>query len=397
MKNNNINFKGLIEKKEVFNLLGEMIKINSVNPLKDVSSTGEKELSFFISNYLNKIGIDNELYPVKNNRFNVIGFIKGQKNGKNLVLEAHMDTVGVENMKIDPFLPTIKSGKIYGRGACDDKGSLASMILAIKILREKSFPLKGNLYLAAVIDEEYNQTGVNHLLNQGIEFDACIVGEPTNLDIITAHQGSLRWNIVTKGKSAHSSEPDKGENAIYYMIEVINEVQKKIIPILRQKNHPLVGSPVLSINIIQGGNQSNIIPNKCSITLDRRMIPGENANEILKEIDMLINKLKHKNTLLKIEREEPFIKSPPMQVDRNEKIVEVLFECISDNILVKPKIKGARFGTDAAIFVDKGIPAVVFGPGNIEQAHSEDEWISVNQVISAAEIIAETVIKYQSD
>jgi acetylornithine deacetylase/succinyl-diaminopimelate desuccinylase family protein len=397
MKNNNINFKGLIEKKEVFNLLGEMIKINSVNPLKDVSSTGEKELSFFISNYLNKIGIDNELYPVKNNRFNVIGFIKGQKNGKNLVLEAHMDTVGVENMKIDPFLPTIKSGKIYGRGACDDKGSLASMILAIKILREKSFPLKGNLYLAAVIDEEYNQTGVNHLLNQGIEFDACIVGEPTNLDIITAHQGSLRWDIVTKGKSAHSSEPDKGENAIYYMIEVINEVQKKIIPILRQKNHPLVGSPVLSINIIQGGNQSNIIPNKCSITLDRRMIPGENANEILKEIDMLINKLKHKNTLLKIEREEPFIKSPPMQVDRNEKIVEVLFECISDNILVKPKIKGARFGTDAAIFVDKGIPAVVFGPGNIEQAHSEDEWISVNQVISAAEIIAETVIKYQSD
>jgi len=397
MKNNNINFKGIIEEKEAFNLLGEMIRINSTNPLKDVSSNGEKELSFFISNYLNKIGINNELYPVRNNRFNVIGFIEGQKNGKNLVLEAHMDTVGVENMKIEPFLPTIKLGKIYGRGACDDKGSLASMILAIKMLKEKGFSLRGNLYLVAVIDEEYNQIGVKHLLDQGIEFDACIVGEPTNLDIITAHQGSLRWNIVTKGKSAHSSEPDKGENAIYYMIEVINEVQKNIIPILRQKNHPLVGSPVLSINIIQGGNQSNIIPNKCSITIDRRMIPGENANEILKEIDMLINKVKQKNTLLKIEREEPFIKSPPMQVDRNEKIVKVLFECISDNILVKPKIKGARFGTDAAIFVDKGIPAVVFGPGNIDQAHSEDEWISIDQVISAAEIIAETVIKYQSD
>ncbi len=392
-----MNFKGIIEEKEATNLLGDLISINSVNPLEDASAKGEKEIGNYIKNYLKILGIRTIFYPVLNERCNIIGIIDGKtEEGKNLFLEAHMDTVKTDNMTIDPFLPKIKEGKIFGRGACDDKGSLASMLLAMKLLKEKSHFLKGNVYFAAVIDEEYKQTGALHLSNQGFRFDAGIVGEPTNLDIIIAHQGCLRWRIVTKGISAHSSEPEKGKNAIYFMSEVINALQNRLIPLCKKKSHPLVGSPALSVNIIQGGTQINIIPDRCFIEIDRRVIPGENNQSILREVDNFLDKLKEENPLLELEREDPFVASPSMQINRDEEIVKALFRCTKDARANEPKIRGGRFGTDAAIFVAQGIPAVVFGPGNIAQAHSEDEWIEIKQVVQAAEIIARTVIVCQN-
>jgi len=394
---NNIHFKGMIEEKEVTNLLGDLISINSVNPLQDTSAKGEKELASYVREYLKNIGIKSILYPILNERPNIIGIIEGKNKGKNLILEAHMDTVKADNMAIDPFLPKIKEGKMFGRGACDDKGSLTSMLLAIKLLKQTNVSLKGNVYLAAVMDEEHKQRGVLHLLNQGFKFDAGIVGEPTNLDIIIAHQGCLRWRIITKGISAHSSEPEKGENAIYFMSEVINVLQKRLIPLCKEKSHPLVGSPTLSVNIIQGGTQINTIPNRCFIEIDRRMIPGENSQDILKEVDKFLDKLKKENPLLELEREDPFITSPPMQINRDEEVVQALFKCITDNRATEPKIRGVKFGTDAAIFVAQGIPTTVFGPGNIAQAHSEDEWVEIKQVAQAAEIIAQAIIVYQNE
>ena len=156
---NNIYFKGMIEEKEVTNLLGDLISINSVNPLQDILAKGEKELASYVKEYLKNIGIKSISYTILNERPNIIGVIEGKNEGKNLILEAHMDTVKADNMAIDPFLPKIKEGKMFGRGACDDKGSLASMLLAMKLLKQTGFSLKGNVYLAAVIDEEYKQRG----------------------------------------------------------------------------------------------------------------------------------------------------------------------------------------------------------------------------------------------
>jgi len=394
---NFIHFKGMVEEKEVANLLGDLISINSVNPLEDASGKGEKELASYVWSYLKNIGVKYIPYTVLNERPNIIGIIEGKNKGKNIVLEAHMDTVKVDNMAIDPFLPKIKEGKMFGRGACYDKGSLASMLLAIKLLKQKGISLNGNVYLAAVMDEEHKQRGVLHLLNQGFKFDAGIVGEPTNLDIIIAHQGCLRWRIITKGISAHSSEPEKGENAIYFMSEVISAIQKRLIPLCKEKSHPLIGSPNLSVNIIQGGDQINTIPNRCFIEIDRRTMPGENNQDILKEVDKFLDKLKKENPLLELEREDPFIISPPMQINRDEEIVRSLFKCIKDNGATEPKIRGVKFGTDAAIFVSRGIPAAVFGPGSIAQAHSEDEWVEIKQVAQAAEIIAQTIVFYQNE
>jgi len=393
---NNIYFKGAIEEKEVVNLLGDLISINSVNPLQDTSAKGEKELASYVENYLKNTGIKSILQPVLDERPNVIGIIEGKNKGKNFILEAHMDTVKVDNMTIDPFLPKIKEGKMFGRGACDDKGSLAAMLLAMKLLKQKNIPLKGDVYLAAVVDEEYKYRGVLHLLNQGFKFDAGIIGEPTNLDIIIAHKGCLRWRIITKGISVHSSEPEKGENAIYLMSEVIGALQKRLIPLCREKSHPLVGSPALSVNIIQGGTQINIIPNRCFIEIDRRMIPGENDQDALKEVDKFLDKLRKENLLLEVAREDPFLTSPPMQINEDEEVVQVLFKSAKDNEVAEPKIRGVKFDTDAGKFVARGIPTPVFGPGNIAQAHSENEWVEIKQVAQAAEIIAQTIVIYHS-
>lgn len=390
-----IYFKGMLEEKEVITLLGDLISINSVNPLEDTSRQGEKKLAFYVRDYLKNIGIQSSLQWVLSERPNVIGILEGVKEGKGFVLEAHMDTVKSDNMTIDPFLPRIKEGKMFGRGACDDKGSLTAMLLAMKLLKEKKIPLKGRVYLAAVIDEEYKYRGVSHLLDNGFRADAGIVGEPTNLDIIIAHKGALRWRIVTKGIACHSSEPEKGKNAIYSMTQVINILQKRLIPAYKKRLHPLVGSPTLSINTIQGGTQINIVPDRCFVEIDRRIIPGEDYKNVLKEIDRVLNELRGENPLLRIEREEPYVASPPMQVSESERVVKALFQSIKDNIGSEPKVRGGKFDSDAGKFVAQGIPTPVFGPGSMLQAHSKDEWVEIREVMQAAEIIAQTIVTYQ--
>jgi len=391
-----INFKGLVEEKEAANLLGDLISINSVNPLQNTSVKGEKEIAFYIRDYLKNIGIRSILQPALDQRPNVVGILEGKKKGRNFVLEAHMDTVKVDNMTIDPFLPKIEEGKMFGRGACDDKGSLAAMLLAMKLLREKNISLKGDVYLAAVVDEEHKYRGVLHFLNQGFAFDAGIVGEPTNLDILIAHKGCIRWRIITRGISVHSSQPEKGKNAIYLMSEVIDALKKRLVPLCRKKSHPLVGSPTLSVNVIQGGTQVNTIPDRCFVEIDRRMIPGESDQDVLREVDKFLDELRDEKPLLEGEREDPFLTSPPMEINKDEKVVQALSDCVRYNTGIEPKIRGGQFDSDAGKFVARGIPTPVFGPGNVAQAHSEDEWVEIKEVVKAGEIIAQSIVTYQS-
>ena len=172
-----------------------------------------------------------------------------------------------------------------------------------------------------MVDEEHKSAGMLHLLNQGLRFDAGIVGEPTNLQIIVAHRGCIRSRIITKGISAHSSEPEKGEDAVYFMNRIIDASRTKLVPFYKERTHPLVGSPTLSVNTIRGGIQSNIIPNKCIIEIDRRMIIGENVPDVLRAIDELLNQLKRENHLLEVKREAPFAAVSNMEMSKDEAVV----------------------------------------------------------------------------
>ena len=433
-------FKDAISDREVEELLGKLISISSVNPFGREEFSwppyGEAKIAEFVGDYMQGLGLKVEFQEVLPGRPNVIvtmegregeGALQGTLHGSGiaprgsrvalqdrgetpqaqnerqgyggragsraLLLEAHMDTVQVENMAIDPFIPKVEGGRLFGRGACDDKSSLAAMMLALKLIKESDYTPEATVYLAAVADEEYKFRGVRHLLESGIRADAGIVGEPTDLDVVIAHKGCVRWRIITRGKAVHSSRPEEGVNAIHKMADVIVGMRRKLEPLYDARRHPLVGTPTLSVGLISGGVGVNTVPDECTIHIDRRLLPGEKADEVLQEFREVFEELKAQDPSLDVRMEEPYLIDIPVEISAEEPVVRCLVEA-SQAVLGDARIKGVPYGTDASKIAASGIPSVVFGPGSIVNAHSPSEFVEVWQVRKAAEIIAEAITRF---
>jgi acetylornithine deacetylase len=387
-----INLKGSSNYSEISTLLGELIAIESVNMDYKGSTNGEAKISDYVYKYLKTLGVNCAKEEVLPNRNNVICYIEG-KDKRGICFESHMDTVSINNMTIEPLNPIIKEGKMLGRGSADCKGSLAAMMYAIKILTKNNLKPSTNLYFIASVDEEYNHRGVDHFLKKGINLQGAVVGEPTQLDVITACKGVVRWEITTNGKAGHSSRPDKGHNAIYDMMELIYSIKNELIPSYKNTKHRLLGTPTFSVGCINGGTAVNIIPDRCSIEVDRRLLPGETSDSAKREILELINKLKEKNKILDIDISDPTTETIPMDTNINEKVVKTSMESCK-KIIGKSKMKGVCFGCDASSFTGAGIPSIVLGPGNILQAHTENEFLYLKEVCQAAEIYSQICIDF---
>ena len=387
-----INLKGSSDCDEISSLLGELIEIESVNADYKGSTNGEAKISDYVYKYLKAIGVNCIEEEVLPNRHNVICFIEG-KDKRGICFESHMDTVSINNMSIEPLNPIIKEGKMFGRGSADDKGSLAAMMYTIKIFKKNNLKPSTDLYFVAAVDEEYKHRGVDHFLKKGINLQGAVVGEPTQLDVITACKGIIRWKITTNGKAAHSSRPEKGQNAIYDMMDLIYGIKNDLIPSYKNTKHRLLGSPTFSVGCINGGIAVNIIPDKCSIEVDRRLLPGETGDSAKSEILELINRLKKVNKDLDIYISEPTVETIPIDTDINEKIVKTSMKSC-DKIIGKSKMKGVCFGCDASSFTGAGIPSIVLGPGNILQAHTEDEFVNLEEVCHASEIYSQICIDF---
>jgi len=392
-----MNFKGKANRKETLQLLEDLISIKSVNPMgRDLTDDGyaEKAMGKYVRKYLEKSGIKVRLQKVLKGRENVIGFLPGKNPGRSLLLEAHMDTVPADGAATDPFSPIVKNGRVYGRGACDDKGPLAAMLIALKLVVKSKIRQNADIYLVAAVDEEFLGLGANRLVESGFKASAGVVGEPTNLKIIAAHKGKLWLKIHTFGKSTHSSGPDKGNNAIYMMNEVISVLRNKIQPYLSAKKHKLLNSPTISIGKIYGGSAPNMIPNKCTIEVDCRLTPNEKHDDIIRKISAEIKKIEERMPYFKAEIEKPVIISTfPLNLDLNEHIVKAMVKS-SEAILGKSRICRTNYYTDAGTLTDGGIPSVVFGPGDIIQAHSENEFVDIKQVVRAAEVYAQIIMDF---
>ncbi|MBA7582579.1 Acetylornithine deacetylase [subsurface metagenome] len=306
-----INLKGSSDYSEISALLAELVTIESVNTDYEGSTNGEAQIADYVYKYLKTLGINCIEEEVLPNRHNVICFIEG-KDKSGICFESHMDTVSINNMTIEPLNPIIKEGKMFGRGSADDKGSLAAMMYAIKILTKNSLKPSTDLYFVAVVDEEYKHRGVDHFLKKGINLQGTVVGEPTQLDVITACKGVVRWKITTNGKAAHSSRPEKGQNAIYDMMDLIQAIKNDLILGYQNIKHRLLGSPTLSVGLINGGIAVNIIPDRCSIEVDRRLLPEETSDSAKREILKLIDKLKEKNKILDINISDPTVETIPI-------------------------------------------------------------------------------------
>lgn len=366
---------------DVAALLKEMVAIPSVSCGLDGEPDevhGEARMVAFVSDFFDRHGIDYETQEVEPGRENVLGFVEGG-DGPSLLLEAHTDTVSVDGMTIDPFVPDERDGKIYGRGSCDDKASLAAMLTGLVRAKEKGLP--GDVTLAMTADEECGFGGARHLVQSGVQADGAVVGEPTELRLVVAHKGSCRATIRTIGLTAHTSDPSRGENAIYSMGCIIPAMEEYAETLTHRPPHELVGGPTCAVSMISGGQAPNVVPDLCELTVDRRVIPGETTEQVFSEIKAAAARGAG-------EREweaELFLDDPPLETPSNAWVARLVARAIEytggDSAAI-----GVQFGTDASKFAEAGIPSVVIGPGSIKQAHTNAEFVEIRQVTAAARL-----------
>jgi acetylornithine deacetylase len=369
-------------------LLAELIALPSVNPAflpPRHPHAGEKCVADFLAAVAARAGLEIEFQKVLPGRSNVIARLRPKNKTKQTILLApHLDTVGADGTK---FIPQRKNGRLHGRGACDTKGSVAAMLSALcELASSKSRPLETEIIFAGLIDEEYAQAGSRALVGQASSLsslftktkdrpEACptlaIVGEPTKLQVVTAHKGNLWLELETRGKAAHGATPQFGKNAIHEMARIVDLLETNYAAQLRRRIHPLLGTATVNVGTISGGTQPNIVPDCCKITVDRRTIPGETDAGVRREISALLyaRKLSAKISSAKL--------APAVPLETNHKLPLVL-KFLKTAGQTKPL--GVHFFCDAAVLSAGGIPSIVFGPGDIAQAHTADEWISLAEL-----------------
>ncbi len=380
--------------------LCELIAIASVNPMgRQVSGSpyGEGRLTDALESLLGRIGLQTARQPVEPGRENLVGLLEGRvparEGGPLLLLDAHQDTVPVEGMTIEPFRPERREGRVYGRGACDTKGGMAAMLAAVARLAHQRPPDMPSILLACTVNEEYGFTGAVKLAELfgpgagGIvprRPDAALVAEPTALDVVVAHKGMVRWRCHTRGHAAHSAHPEAGENAIYRMARVLAGLEPYAGELAGGASHPLCGPATLSVGTIHGGVSVNTVPDRCTIEIDRRLPPGEDAAEARRAaIDYLQAAV---GADFPVEHDPPYLHGPALSDTENGPPAERLMAVVRE-VAGPCRRLGVPYGTHAAVYAAAGVPSVVFGPGFIEQAHTRDEWVPADQVRTAAEVI----------
>lgn len=381
----------------VLDLLIEMISFDTVNEHISERHFPEKKMMEQIESYALQWGFQVSRLPIANasanSTFNLLITYEVRKDAPWLLFESHADTVDVKNMTVNPFVAEVIDGKLYGRGACDTKGSGASMLWALQRYSQGA-DKPNNIALLFVTDEEISKTGATAFIEKQLSKLSwkpvgVIVGEPTMCRLVVAHNGVLRWKIRTKGVAAHSSNPANGKSAISAMAKVILEFER-IYCAETKAIHPLTGRSACSVNTITGGSAVNIIPSVCEIEIDRRILPGEDPSEVRKSIQAVLDSISLKDSSIELETSELFIDFPldPLSnVDFSQQISKSL-----DSLGFSPELLGAGYGTDASTYSIAGLPAVVIGPGSIDQAHTKDEWIEL-QELDKAVVIYEQFMK----
>jgi acetylornithine deacetylase len=361
--------------------LAALVRINSVNSAYE-GGPGEADAAAYVRSFFERRGIEvwqQEVFP---GRPNVIARVPGRDPSRRIVLEAHTDTVSAEGMTIPPFEPTIERGKLYGRGSCDTKAGLAAMMHAVASLHEQGPTPPCDVWLAAVVDEEYSFRGVVKLC-EGLKADAAIVAEPTRMRLVVASKGVLRWRIVVRGRAAHSSKPHLGVNAVTHMARIVLAIEEDHHR-LAAKEHPLLGPATCSVGVIRGGVQVNIVPEECAIEIDRRLLPGERADEVLAHYQALLHDLKRDHPTLDAAMEGPMLIDEALETPGDSPVVRTAAAVLREMGL-DPAPCGVPFGSDASKLSRQGVPSLIVGPGDIDRAHAAVEYVELEQVRQAYE------------
>ena len=364
--------------------LQDVVAIDSVNPSLPGGAQGESGMVQYLTNFFEGLDIPCEMHEVLPGRSNFIATFEGENTQKVLLFECHMDTASAEVMTIPPFEPHIRDGFLYGRGSCDTKAGGVAMIHAMKQLKEAGIKPAHTIKYAGAVDEEHFFNGSRHLA-ANLKVDAAVIAEPTDLEVIRAHKGAVRFHLVVQGKAAHSSKPYLGINAITKMARLIVRIEEELGPVYAGKSHPLLGSPTFSIGVIEGGMQVNFVPDQCRIAVDCRSIPGDTTEGIIADFKGVIERAQAEDGELDAVVEEAYFVCAPLGTEEDAELVRVVSEAC-EAVLGEAKVDGVPYATDGSPFSEIGVPAVVLGPGSIDQAHGAVEWVECEQVIKAVDI-----------
>ncbi|MFO0948142.1 MAG: M20 family metallopeptidase [Planctomycetota bacterium] len=371
----------------VIELLSKLISIPSINPMGRVVEGApyfEERLTAFLEDWLRPLDVELRRQPVRPERENLLATYHAPNPTSHILLEVHQDTVPTDGMVIDPFRPVVEGNRLYGRGACDNKGPMTAMLLALKRLSEERPAGSASVTLALTVDEEHTFMGASELVRSGMNYDVAVVAEPTGLDIVVAHKGIVRWEIHTPGVACHSSAPERGVNAVYRMAPVLSRIARYAEELNRRRKDPMLGGPTISVGRIDGGTCVNVVPDFCRIEIDRRLIPGETPDEAYRDANDFIRA--GEGIDFPLDCRPPWIHLGPMGNDKNGSLTEAFGRSV-DRFRSQHEVIAVPFGTDAAVFAFAGVPSIVFGPGGIAQAHTKDEWVPLDEIGVATEIL----------
>ena len=363
-------------------LLKELVAIDSVNPSLVPGAAGEAAVARRIVDELRAIGLKVELQDVAPGRPNIVGTLAGRTAGRSIMFCGHIDTVGVAGMA-RPFDPQERDGRIYGRGSQDMKGGIAAMIGAARVVAESGGLDAGSLIIACVVDEEHASIGADALVTR-YRADAGVVTEPTDLAIAVAHKGFEWVEIETEGRAAHGSRPGDGRDAILRMGRVLAKLEALDRQLQGGARHGLLGTASLHASLIEGGRELSSYPDRCSLQIERRTIPGEPGGCAGSEVAAILSQLRADDEEFTAASRVMFHRSP-YQIDAAHELPRALVSAAS-GAGVAANVIGMSFWTDAAVLGGAGIPSVLFGPTGAG-LHGLEEWVDVQSVLKCRDAL----------
>lgn len=381
--------------------LSDLVAIPSVNPMGrplDGPEFYEERVTDYLQRLFERLGLPWQRQPVEPRRENIIARLDGDvapaDGGQVILLEAHQDTVPVDGMTIEPWTPLVRERRLYGRGACDIKGGMTAMLGAVARLAQERPAGRPTVIMACTVNEEYGYSGASELHKLWApgarsivprKPDAAIVAEPTDLQVVVAHKGAVRWRCRTHGRAAHSSQPDRGENAVYKMARVLTALEALAAEVgSTVPEHRLCGRATLSVGTIQGGLSVNTVPDVCTIEIDRRLLPGEEAMDAYHSVVEYVRGRLGNDPA--VEHEPPYLRGTTLADSNNGPLADRLAGVVRRMLGRCEKI-GVSYGTNASRIAPTGVPTVVFGPGSIDQAHTADEWLSLDELAKASDVL----------
>jgi acetylornithine deacetylase/succinyl-diaminopimelate desuccinylase len=369
----------------VFDLTRHLVSIPSHTP------DGEEMVATAVEEFLSRFGVPVERQRVGEDGVNVIARLPARGDEEaGLMLNGHLDTVPPsDEMPFPPFEAILHEGKMWGRGTADMKGGIAAMLCGMVALHMSGIPLQRPLLFTGVASEERGNLGTDALIRSGVRARWAVVGEATGLNLVTAHKGVDRYRITVEGRAAHESMPELGVNAIIQAAEIISSMHGFLWSSAQSQTHPQLGQAVYNIGTIQGGTSRNTIPARCTFQIGKRYLPGDSPAAIQEEIQSALRKANHNGRVI-VQREPEFdiIPHPPLFLPEDHPLVRMLMSVVECSTGRVPQLESWGAFTDGALLQEAGIPAVIFGPGDVKLAHSDAEHISLSELVSAAEVYA---------